>query len=63
MDTELPIDQRKVEECILFTVQEITESVYEKFSEGALSVEELRAIYVALHKWAQTGERLLNLLN
>jgi len=52
-----------VEEAILFVIQELSETTYDRYSAGDLSADELKEVYDALRRWTIELENLFRLLD
>jgi hypothetical protein len=52
-----------VEDVLLLTAQELTESAYEKFTEGALSQTQLKTFYEVVRDWSKVSEQVLETMN
>lgn len=48
-----------VEDLILHAAQEITESAYERFSEGKVSQAQLKEFYGVVSNWSRASEQVL----
>ena len=63
MSDNTSIDKEKIQDVILFAVQEISDTAYLRFVDGELTQEGLEKIYNMLRQWTSEGDELLRVLN
>lgn len=52
-----------IEELMLHAAQDLTESAYERFSEGEVSQAQLQTFYGVLRDWSRASEQVLETMN
>ena len=52
-----------IEDVLLFTAQHLTESAYERFTQGGVSHVELKVFYDVVRDWSRKSEEVLEAMN
>ena len=52
-----------VEDVLLFTAQQLTETAYERFSEGEVSQDQLKEFYGVVSNWSRASEQVLETMH
>ena len=58
LKTKTPID-----DLMLHAAQEITETAYERFSEGEVSQDQLKEFYGVVSNWSRASEQVLETMH
>jgi hypothetical protein len=61
--TEQRTTKAPVEEVLLFTIQQLTENAYERFTQGEVSQAQLKELYGALSNWTRASEQVFETIN
>jgi hypothetical protein len=54
---------REAEETVLLAGERLNEAVFQRYTDGELSSEDLQSVYNLLREWSRLSEELLKLLN
>jgi hypothetical protein len=54
---------QEAEETILLAGERLNEAVFQRYTDGELSFEDLQSLYNLLREWSRLSEELLELLN
>jgi hypothetical protein len=61
--TEKRTTKVPVEDVLLFTAQQLTETAYDRFTEGVVSQVQLREFYEVVRDWSRASEQMLETMN
>jgi hypothetical protein len=61
--TERRTTKAPIEDVLLFTVQQLTETAYEFFSQGEISQIQLKEFYDVMSNWSRASEQVLETMN
>jgi hypothetical protein len=54
---------QEAEETVLLAGERLNEAVFQRYTDGELSSEDLQSVYNLLREWSRLSEELLELLN
>jgi len=61
--TEQRTTKAPIEDVLLFTAQQLTETAYDRFTEGVVSQIQLKEFYEVLSVWSATSEKVLETMH
>jgi hypothetical protein len=54
---------QEAEETVLLAGEQLNEAVFQRYTDGELSSEDLQSVYNLLREWSRLSEELLKFLN
>ena len=60
MTAERQTTRAPVEDILLFTAQQLTETAYDRFAEGVVSQDQLKQFYEVVRTWSRISEEMLD---
>jgi hypothetical protein len=54
---------QEAEETVLLAGEQLNEAVFQRYTDGELSSEDLQSVYNLLREWSRLSEELLKLLD